>query len=551
MKKWILVIGLLLLFSFPSIKSLLPYGGYTSHDLTHHVVRQIDMNRLLSEGQFPPRWSGNLNNGYGYPLYLFIYPAPPILGEVFLKLGYNFVESVKGVELFSMLISVIGMFLFLYALFPGKNMAAFLGAMFYLYAPVRFLNVYVSAAVGNALAMGILPFIFWAIVKASQGKKWAIPVGIISIAALITSHNVTTLMFTPVFLVFSLILIFRSKEKLLLIKRLALMAVVGFGMAAFFWIPAIFEKKYIVYDSVLGNFWMNQFPTFWQLIRSPWGYGLSHPGVNEPGGLSFQLGLAHLAVIGLLFISIIIFRKKKEMLTWGVFCLAIFFVSVFLELKVSTFFWEHLPLIYLVQFPARFAAVAIFAASIGAVLLVIYLPFKKIVFVFLLALVLYANRNHLNVNEKFDPGMDYYTTRLETTTSANEHLPIWAYVPQKVSPGKLIIIKGKGEITILENKSAKVTAEINLSEDSTLRFNQFYFPGWILKADNQRLDYSYENDGSSRGLPVFKLAKGTHTFEAEFTDTPDRKIADYISLASVLALILLLVPTRKKMGLDN
>lgn len=135
MKKDLLILFALLLISIPSIKSLLLPGGYTSHDLTHHIVRQINMDKLLSEGQFPPRWSGDLNGGFGYPLFLFNYPTPAVLGELFHKTGFNFVESVKAVMTTSMLISVIGMYLLLISLFPKQRLAAFLGAIFYLYAP--------------------------------------------------------------------------------------------------------------------------------------------------------------------------------------------------------------------------------------------------------------------------------------------------------------------------------------------------------------------------------------------------------------------------------
>ncbi|MFH1535939.1 MAG: hypothetical protein ABIC96_02650, partial [Patescibacteria group bacterium] len=138
MKKEILIIFLLLLISFPAVKSLLLPGGFTSHDLTHHVIRQISMDKLLSEGQFPPRWSGDLNNSYGYPVFLFNYPMPALLGEVFHKLGLGFVDSVKAVFLVSMVMSVLGMYLFLKSLL-GLRSAAFLGATFYLYAPIRFL----------------------------------------------------------------------------------------------------------------------------------------------------------------------------------------------------------------------------------------------------------------------------------------------------------------------------------------------------------------------------------------------------------------------------
>src|SRR3989338_11574751 len=113
MKKDLLVILLLILLSTLASKSLFIPGAFTSHDLTHHVVRQISMDKILSEGQFPPRWSGDLNNGYGYPVFLFNYPLPAMLGEVFHKAGLGFVDSVKAVLFTSIILSVVGMYLFL------------------------------------------------------------------------------------------------------------------------------------------------------------------------------------------------------------------------------------------------------------------------------------------------------------------------------------------------------------------------------------------------------------------------------------------------------
>jgi hypothetical protein len=540
MKRFGIIVALLLL-SFPAVKSLLPPGGYTSHDLTHHVARQIDMDKLLNEGQFPPRWSGDLNLSYGYPLFLFNYPTPAIIAEGFHEIGFNFVESVKAVMFVSMLLSVIGMYLFLGSLFPKQRLAAFLGSIFYLYAPIRFITVYVSASVGGALALGVLPFIFWSVVKLKESKGWAIPTGAISLLLLITSHNVTALMFAPVILAFSLILVYQSQERLLLLKRLVLMAGLGLGLSAFFWIPSIMEKKFIVYDQIMGKSWVDGFPTIGQLIHSPWGYGLAHPGVSEPGAMSFQVGLTQILVILILLASVLVFRKKKEFVTWGVFSLIVFLVSVFLMLKVSAPVWTVSPILYLVQYPFRFLAVTFFAAAVAATLLIKYLPFKKVVFVVLLGLVMYANRNHLNVNQRLEPGDDYYLRTQNEATSYNEHLPIWAYVPKNPSPGKLVFVGGEGQIKVTENKSAVVKAEINAGDNSKLRFNQFYFPGWELKVDGNPVQFSYSGSGENQGLPVFSVTKGVHSFEAIFTDTSDRKVANTVSLLSLMGLVFLIL----------
>lgn len=531
MKKEIIIILLLLLVSFPAVRALLQPGGFTSHDLTHHVIRQISMDQLLSEGQFPPRWSGQLNNGYGYPLFLFNYPLPALVGEVFHKLGLGFVDAVKAVLLVSMLTSILGMYLFLKELL-GSRLAAFLGACFYLYAPIRFLNVYVSAAVGSALALGILPLVFWAIVRRS------ILLGSISLAALILAHNVTALIFIPVIIIFS-ILCGR-------LRNLALIFLLGFGLSAWFWLPALLEKPYTRFDLIFGAFYRDQFPSLWQLIRSPWGYGLSHPQRPEPGDMSYQLGLIHIGVI-LIFLPILwVFRRIREIRVIGGFALAFFFLSVILMLKISLPVWENLPFLSLVQFPLRFSAVAIWSASIAAALLIKYLPFKKLFFITLLILVLYANRNHWHINQVFDPGESYYLNLKTTSTTYGEHLPKWGRIMDKGAPGKLEFVRGEkspvdsssGEIRVIKDKSAAVLAEVEAASTAQLRFNQFYFPGWQIRVDGELTSFSYLIDTESYGLPTFDIDKGKHQVSAEFKNSPIRNLADGISIITVIIVIL-------------
>lgn len=526
MKKSSLIILLLLLISFPAVKVLLQQGGFTSHDLTHHVIRQISMDKLLSESQFPPRWSGELNNGYGYPVFLFNYPLPAMLGEVFHKLGLGYVDSVKAVLFSSMILSVLGMYLFLRSLVNDK-MAAFLGAVFYLYAPIRFLNVYVSAAVGSALALGIVPFIFWSMLR---GKIF---LGSVFFAALILSHNVTALIFAPVIFFFVLFLVKDTK----LIKKIAVMFLLGLGLSAWFWLPALFEKQYTRFDQIYAGFYKDQFVSLWQLIHSPWGYGLSHPQKPEPGDMSYQLGLIHILVMLLFVPSLWVLRGIREIRVIGGFALIFFMVSVFLMLKISLPFWESLPNLALIQFPLRFSAVAIFCASIVAALLVKYLPYRRIFFVVLLLLVIYANRNHWNINEKFDLGEDYYLNLKTTSTTYGEHLPKWGRIMDKGSPGKLEFIRGVGDVRVISDKANRILAEVSASSSSSLRLNQFYFPGWEIKVDGKKISFDYLSSAKNYGLSVFNIEAGLHKVQAEFKNTPVRNLADLTSIITVIIII--------------
>lgn len=512
-KKELIVILLLFLVSLPAVRALLQPGGFTSHDLTHHIVRQIDMTRLLSEGQFPPRWSGDLNNGYGYPLFLFNYPLPALLGEGFHKLGLGFVDSVKVVLGVSLLLSTAGMYLFLRSLLKSY-LAPFLGAVFYLYAPIHLIVVYVSGAPGAALGLTFPPFIFWAL---QQGN---ILLGAVSLAFLILSHNVTAFIFTPILLIFGLFVVRNIRVTIIIF-------LLGLGLSAWFWLPALSEKQFIRYDSLMKGIYQNQFPTLKQIVYSPWGYGLSHPKSSEEGGMSYQVGLAHLLVMALLLLQLFRLRKSKEFLFLGIFSLTSFVAGIFFMLELSQPLWDSLPFLSYIQFPVRLLIVPVFSASIAASLLVRFWG-GKILFIPLFLLVLYANRNHLNINQSFDPGEEYYLKLKTTATSFDENLPIWvSNLITDVSPGKFSLLSGQGKIEVLENKSARVVAKIEAEDKARVRFNQYYFPGWEIEAE-----WKLNN-----GLPVFEIEKGEHLIKAEFKNTPIRNLADGISIIAVIIVL--------------
>ena len=118
MKRNLIIVCLLTILSIPAVKDLFKPGAYTSHDLTHHIVRTIHMDKVLSQGQFPPRWTDELNYGYGYPLFLFNYPLPSMIATGIHHLGADYIWSVKLTFVLSMMLS---------AIFTIKNMIAVFG----------------------------------------------------------------------------------------------------------------------------------------------------------------------------------------------------------------------------------------------------------------------------------------------------------------------------------------------------------------------------------------------------------------------------------------
>lgn len=534
-KKFILI--LLLVLSVPSVRELFLPGAYTSHDLTHHIVRTIHMDKILAEGQIPPRWTGDLNFGYGYPLFLFNYPLPQALAAGVHRLGFSYIWSVKLV----MAVSMIASLYFAYVLFAylfRSEAAGIAGGLFYLYAPIRFINIYVSATFGNAVAFAFVPLVFWSIVHSKRGEASAksLLVGAVSLAGLVLSHNIMALMFIPAILLFVIVSAVDRPKKYYWRNAIAILAL-GFGISAFFLIPATFERSLIRYDVALIDFYRSHFPTIGQLIHSPWGYGFSHPGTGEDA-MSFQIGLAHLFVAGvflLLAVFRLMMRKKVDLVP--LYFLLIFAISVFLTLQVSDFIWQAVPFLPYLQMPWRLLAVAVFGASGLAAYMVSVSKMRAVLAFLLVILVLYANRNHIHINQRLEVSDQDYLSINNSTTMASEHLPKGSdkFDYQPVSSEKIVPLGTEIDVDYLKNTSGLVVVELAASEPADFRFNQVYFPGWQFTIDGQKILPRYKNPYP---LPEFSIGEGKHTFRAYFGRTPVRKAGDLISTASlILALV--------------
>jgi len=526
MKRNLIIVCLLTILSIPAVKDLFKPGAYTSHDLTHHIVRTIHMDKVLSQGQFPPRWTDELNYGYGYPLFLFNYPLPSMIATGIHHLGADYIWSVKLTFVLSMMLSAIFAYI-LFAYLWRDRRAGWVSALFYLYAPIRFVNVYVSATFGNAVAFMFVPLIFYALIRGWRGEatKVATLAGAVSLAGLMLSHNIMALMFLPIIGLFWVV---RPSRQGLVAMGL------GLGLAAWFWLPATLEKRYLRYDTTLVGFYQTHWPSLKQLVRSSWGYGFSHPG-TEADAMSFQIGLAHLFIVGISLV-LILARRRLAKLKLAIFWLFVFGISVLLMLEVSDPFWKIVPWLPYLQMPWRLLAVSVFAAVALAGWVVVNLPGKTVAAGLLSLAVIIANRNHWRINQVFDPGENYYLAINNTTTMASEHLPQGADKFDDFPPAtaKLEFLRGQGEISYQTNTAAAVEAVIMAKTDSLVRFNQIYFPGWRYWLNAQPLEVTFK---PNRPLPQFSIPSGRYTFSAQFTRTLERQVADIISLISLAGII--------------
>lgn len=104
----------------------------------------------------------------------------------------------------------------------------------------------------------------------------------------------------------------------------------------------------------------------------------------------------------------------------------------------------------------------------------------------------------------------------------------------------VIILRGKGEVSVLEEKSTKLTFSMNASEPSRVAVARAYFPGWQAYVNGEKI--TVEPDSS--GIVSFSIPVGDHKIDVQFENTLVRKLATVIFFISLVAILAFFFWTR-------
>jgi len=528
----------ILLFSFCiSIPVILPFfhaGYFPTHDGEWAVVRLGDMFRLLKDFQIPPRYSGELNFGYGYPLFNFTYPLPYYLGMIPYALKFGLVGSIKILFAGSVFLSAIFMF------FASKQLwkntwAGIVSAVLYVYFPYRMVDLYVRGSVGESLSFALFPLLLFLALKLIEKSSLKL-VGLIGIfvASLIMTHNIMTVLFMPFYLVFILVLgVLKNKKS---IKLFLSSIFLGLGLSAFFWVPAIWEKSNILLSKIPIADRNLYFVSFKQLITPTWGYGVP----TDANGFSYQLGIVSVAIFVLSILSLLfLFLKfKKYFADHSIKILStlvlLSFVYLFLLFKQSGFLW-HLPLLSEINYPWIVLGILGFSLSLTAGFFC-RAPAGKYLMIVLVIVSIFTVFPYAKPEKFINNSDGYYLTNEATTTSSNELMPSWVKsLPTQRAKNK-VELQGSGSIQGLIYDSKQIMFFLNSQSSTRIMINTIYYPGWKIYIDKVSAKIMYDNDF---GVMIIAVPAGHHLVVGNFTETPLRLASDILSLLSLLIILVL------------
>ena len=524
MKKIIFdILGLLisLLFLMFTTRPLFHPGLFPTSD-NISVVRLEEMRKELDAGQFPVRYVKDLGKGHGYMLFNFYAPLPFYTGALMNKLGVNSVGALKRTYLIAFVLGTTFMYLL------GKKYFGIWGGIvasgFYSLTPYLGMDTYSRGGLGEVWAISVIPMVLYFLTN--YFEKSNIISFIFSssaITVLILSHNLTPYMAIAFIATFAFFL-----NQKMSFFRLLLPFVFGLGMSCFFLLPSLVEKNYVwvwYMDKNISEF--QKYFLSYKILYSPQSF--------------FQISyLTPWYGLSLLWIAIAIFFLKKKVTR--VFLLSFIFslMSLFLVFPLSKPIWNNLGgVLSILQFPWRFLTIyTVFVPLLVGFLVTGTSRYRYIIGVIILLVSIVTSIN------SFRPSRYEFVDKYRAedpcgTTWGYEYLPIWTKVCLKQFPDlKFDFFEGSGEIETLIDSSRHYKFKVDAKEDSLLRINEYYYPGWIAYVNNKEVPINYSN---LYGIISLSVSKEKNFVELRLLETPLRKFSNIVSFTSFILLILLLV----------
>lgn len=506
-----------------------------THDSQNHLARFASYYLALKDGQIPPRWADNLNNGFGYPVFNFNYPLPNIVAAPLIVVNLSVQNSMKVQIFVTLVLGFGGIYLWLRQYF--RVISSFMGSLYYSLSPYVLSLIYVRGVIGENWAYALFPWMLWLIDKNLVQKKnfnW-FQVGLAVIGGMfLLSHNIMVLLGSLVLVVYTM---YKARKNPKDLKKILIPGLLAVMLSMFFWLPALMEKKYTVLDQARVNLeYSHHFLRLGQVLFSGLDFGFSRIGPVD----GMHMGIGWLGLLILLISFIVICRNKFR--PRYLLYLAVFLLFIILStLHVTRRLWELVPFLSYVQFPWR---MMFFAPLVVTIFLTYLSSYNKWVcgVVMLLTLFWVLNLTTSTDEQRFDFDDVYWLTYPQTTSVLDENMPKWfdkylAYALDETLFKRQQYAFASDNVSVF-NDLAKSSQKIFISTPTatTMMLRIANFPGWRVTIDSTVITPSQSSDNA--GIIKVDISTGQHEISWNFTQfTLPRLLGNFISLFALVFIL--------------
>ncbi|MGH9745720.1 MAG: hypothetical protein ACRD59_06375 [Candidatus Acidiferrales bacterium] len=545
-------------------------GNASGHDFGFHLASWLDVAGQWREGIAYPRWTEWANGGFGEPRFIFYPPASWALGAA---LGSVLSwRMVPGAFIWlTLILSGVTMWRLAREWLPNPQAAA--AAVIFAANPYQLVVVYYRSDFAELLASAIFPLLILGAGRVVRdgsreisGDGWreswdGLPLLAIAFAGIWLSNAPAAVIATySLALLLAVGCILQRSFRPLLSGGAAM--VFGFGLAAFYILPAAFEQRWVQIGQVVGE---NLRPA----------QNFLFTGSSDPEFVLFNwkvsgVALGMILLTGVAAVFSARYRRDARAPWWMMLALAS--ASVFLMFPASIWAWRYLPKLQFVQFPWRWLVplsvpYALFVASavgrsrrrrIWYCALAVVIASTAIAMIrnawwdsedvpTLLAAI-QSDRGYDGTDEYAPIGCDRYNLpgvgQDAEPSQDSQNIPGTPRIAQ-LDPESDEIVPAAGDRIQIDKWTAETRVfRVEEPEPATLALRLINYPAWMARIDGNPVEI--------RGRPetdqvLIDTLAGSHTVELSFRRTPDRIAGTAISgVSSVILLGFVILVGRRR-----
>lgn len=502
---------------------LLP-GAPKTHDGQSHMVRMAQYYLALKEGQWPPRIAGNLNNQFGYPVFVFNYPLANILAYPLIAIGLEIEITYKVIVIGGLISAAWG--IWWWQSFNKKHHPLTLALMVLAYTtnPYVMNLVFVRGALGELMSLSLLPWMLGLLDLVTENEKkqayWVGVAGVVGSLYLL-SHNIMVYLTLPVILGYGLKRLLGNFKAW---PQLIITGLIAGLLASWFWVPALLEKGATVLDQAKVNQdYQAHFLTPTQWFTGAFSNGYSYPGPVD--GMGYFLGLAQWWVVITALMILFKQRSRKLLLYLGILAFVLFLTN---EVTASLYplFWG----LNYIQFPWRWLFVVQFLVIglislmsqhnkaqgwVGVALIILLMQMKFTA----------GSFEQINLEDK----EYFYAT--ETTSTLDENMPkefnknVNYRLKDEVFKDQLVVAVEEGikikQIDLWSGTHHRY--QVIATSGGRLVERAAYFPGYKVWVDGQETAIDFQLS-EYPGLITFWVRPGEHQVITQLTQLTKPRI---------------------------
>ena len=550
----------LLLIAAAAVIAVLPlalHGPSYGHDFNFHLLNWMEAARQFSHGTLYPRWAYSPAYNAGEPRFVFYPPASWMLGSL-IGLALTHIPGLRPETAWAaapmgfiwICLAAAGLSMYAAARRFASTGAAAFAAVLYMVNPYMLFTAYERAAYAELLAAAWMPLLL-AAVLASEVK--AIRIGL-PIALLWLTNAPAAVIGCYAALVLVVLRIAtaageRPPRTANALRTIAVPAAVGtllgFGLAAFYLLPAAWERRFIqVSMATIVNMRIDHNFLFEYT-------GSSLDAITHDAVLRTASWIAvSLLVAAYASLAVCWRQSRAPHLSAGPSRLPVAQLLLFLGLVTflltgwSNPVWQHTPQLLFLQFPWRLLTVIapLFALALSVALSAVRVNDSVVNLVALAAATIFTLSMYKAFRQVPDAGQTV-AVRLQAFARHEGAEPTDEYTPQTADNDALTI--GKPPYWLAEEPTIPAPAPsapgpvpmhftVQATRPEFLILNLRDYPAWRVRL-NQHAEI--QRDQREDGLIAFAVPQGNSVIDIRYVRGFDEWAGDGISLIAALALL--------------